>query len=115
MEDDGHAAAVVSEEELIVVAAAIFTFLQLVTSNRPPGLDPPQEMMKKELRIGNAIGSSLFEAMVPCGTELARMDDEQLIRAISQVKNQAEVRGMVEGLLSLIGATVRCRGGASCA
>ena len=54
-------------------------------------------MMKKELHIG---GSSLFEAMVPCGTVLARMDDEQLIRAISKVKKQAEVRGVVEGLLT---------------
>ena len=34
------------------------------------------------------------------------MDDEQLIRAISQVKNQDEVCGMVEGHLTLIGATV---------
>ena len=102
MEDDGHAAAALPESELLVVAAAIFTFLRSVTSDRPPGLDPPKEMMKKELRIG----SSLFDAMVPCGKKLARMDDEQLIRATSQVKNQDEVCGMVEGLLTLIGATV---------
>ena len=49
---------------------------------------------------------SLFEAMVPCGTELARMDDKQLIRAIFKVKNRDEACGMVEGLLTLIGATV---------
>ena len=89
MEKDGQVAMIISEPELFVVAAALFTCLQSVTSNRPPGLDPAQEMMKKELRIG----VSLFEAMVTCGTKLARPDDDQLIRAMSQVKNHDEVCG----------------------
>ena len=70
-------------------------------------------MMKRELRTwAHTVTPFRFFERSDSGatrrstdTELAPMDDEKLICAISRAKHEQEARGMVKRLLNMIGAT----------